>query len=77
RRLKRFHQERSCSRRWVPNLAGFSAPDIHKPWMLSAEALKAASHKLRKSYCGLIVDHLQARTRALDASMSLRRNTQH
>jgi uncharacterized protein YndB with AHSA1/START domain len=28
--------------------AALSAPDIHKPWMLSAEALKAASHTLKK-----------------------------
>ncbi|MCP4780625.1 MAG: hypothetical protein GY877_07705 [Hyphomicrobium sp.] len=58
-------------------MAALSAPDIHKPWMLSAEALKAASHTLRKSFCGPVVDPRQARTRALDASISLRRNTRH
>lgn len=61
--------------RWVPVLAAFSAPDIHKPWTLAAEARDAASDKLRESYCGPIVDHGLVRTRALDAYNSLRRKT--
>ncbi|MGI9404158.1 MAG: FAD-binding domain-containing protein [Hyphomicrobium sp.] len=62
--------------RWVLELAGLSAPDIHKPCTLSADTLDTASHKLRKSYCNPNVDHRQARMRARDAYNSLRRNTQ-
>jgi deoxyribodipyrimidine photo-lyase len=59
-------------RRWVPELAGLSAPDIHKSWGLSTDIRDAANHNLRNSYCKAVVDHKQARTRALQAFEKLR-----
>jgi len=73
---ERFDPHGNYVRRWVPELAGISAPDIHKPGTLCADELDAASHKLRKRYCNPIVNHEQARKRALDAYNSLLRNKQ-
>jgi len=53
-------------------IAGLSAPDIHKPSGLSTDIIDVASHKLRNSYCRPVVDHQQAWTRALQAYEKLR-----
>lgn len=72
---ERFDPSGDYVRRWVPELAALSALDIHKPWTLAAGTREAASDKLSESYCGPIVDHGLARTRALDAYNILRRKT--
>ncbi|MBU4433141.1 MAG: FAD-binding domain-containing protein, partial [Alphaproteobacteria bacterium] len=55
-------------RRWVPELA--KAPDafIHKPW----EAPMHLPFEARRIYGRPIVDHAQARARALNAYQSLK-----
>ena len=73
---QRFDPQGNYVRRWVPELAGISARDIHKPWRHSADALDTERHNLRKSYPAPIVDHHQARTRALKAYKSLKNITQ-
>lgn len=54
-------------RRWVPELAGLSGEDIHKPWAAGMEDLKAAGIVLGRTYPAPIVDHDAARKRALAA----------
>jgi len=46
---ERFDPQGDCVRRWVPELARFSAPDIHKPCTHSIGTLKSASLKLSRS----------------------------
>jgi deoxyribodipyrimidine photo-lyase len=50
-------------RRWVPELSGLSAQQIHEPWKLSETQRQAAG---AGDYPAPIVDHAWARQRALD-----------
>ena len=69
---EKFDADGAYTRRWVPELARLEAPDIHAPWRASSDALKRAGIALGKTYPKPIVDHAQARARALNAFAAMR-----
>ena len=64
---RRHDPEGAYVRRWVPELAGLETRHLHAPWLAPAEALAAAGVTLGESYPEPIVDHGEARLRALAA----------
>ncbi len=58
-------------RRWVPELAGLGDEIIHEPWSGEASTLAAAGVRLGETYPAPIVDHAEARARALAAFRAL------
>ncbi|MDB5105144.1 MAG: deoxyribodipyrimidine photolyase [Fibrobacteres bacterium] len=69
---ERFDAQGAYIRRWVPELSRLEAPWIHRPWEAPLEALARAGVDLGANYPRPLVDHAQARTRALAAYHSLR-----
>ncbi|MDX2176745.1 MAG: deoxyribodipyrimidine photo-lyase [Candidatus Sumerlaeia bacterium] len=70
---EKFDPDGAYTRRWVPELAKLAAPHIHKPWMLSPAVLRAAGVSLGADYPRPVVDHAQARERALAAFAAIRK----
>lgn len=62
---KKFDPAGGYIRRWVPELAGVSAEHIHAPWEAGPLDLAAAGVMLGDTYPAPIVDHADARRRAL------------
>jgi deoxyribodipyrimidine photo-lyase len=58
-------------RRWLPALARLPDRFIHSPWTAPALVLREAGVRLDETYPNPIVDHAQARQRALNAFQSL------
>ena len=54
-------------RRWVPELAGLDDKAIHAPWEVPPLDLQVAGVTLGDDYPEPLVDHAEARTRALAA----------
>ena len=69
---QKFDGKGEYIRRFVPELAGLSDRDIHSPWTAGAAALEKAGVTLGKTYPAPIVDHAEARDRALAAYRSIR-----
>ena len=69
---EKFDPDGTYVRRWVPELAGLPNRFIQKPWMAPDDALAAAGVTLGGTYPLPIIDHAEARQRALDAFASLR-----
>ena len=61
----RFDPDGTYVRRWVPELRAISTAQVHEPWTMSAEAQVAAGCIIGKDYPGPIVDHAEARRRAI------------
>lgn len=62
---RRFDPDGSFIRMYVPELAGVPDRHIHAPWEMDASAQRAAGLRIGTDYPAPMVDHGQARARAL------------
>ena len=69
---EKFDANGAYVRRFVPELAELPNRYIHKPWQAPAKVLEAAGVTLGATYPLPIVDHAEARKRALEAYATLR-----
>ncbi len=69
---ERFDLEGAYVRRWVPELSALPNTWIHKPWLAPQSVLRAAGVELSKTYPAPIIDHAEARARALAAFAMIR-----
>lgn len=71
---ERFDKDGAYVRRWVPEIAGLPDKYLHKPWEAPPDILDAAGVILGDTYPEPIVDHPQARQRALDAHAAIKKS---
>ncbi len=64
---RRYDPDGAYVRRWVPELAGLDTRYLHAPWLAPSDALAEAGVTLGGTYPEPIVDHGEARLRALAA----------
>jgi deoxyribodipyrimidine photo-lyase len=69
---ERFDPNGDYVRRWVPEIGALPASWIHKPWEAPENVLAEAGVQIGQTYPGPIVDHGQARERALAAYAAVR-----
>jgi deoxyribodipyrimidine photo-lyase len=69
---QKYDPEGAYVRQWVPELARLSARFVHAPWQAPARALEEARVVLGTTYPMPIVDHAEARVRAIAMFRSLR-----
>jgi deoxyribodipyrimidine photo-lyase len=70
---EKFDGDGAYLRRWVPELARLPNGLIHKPWEAPPALLLAAGVKLGATYPRPIVDHAEARAKALAAFSRIRK----
>jgi deoxyribodipyrimidine photo-lyase len=64
---EKFDPDGDYVRRWVPELDKLSSKWVHTPWEAPADALADAGIELGRTYPSPIIDHREARSRALEA----------
>ena len=64
---RRHDPDGAYVRRWIPEIAGLPLAHVHAPWLAPADVLAAAGVTLGETYPAPIVDHGEARSRALAA----------
>jgi deoxyribodipyrimidine photo-lyase len=69
---EKFDADAAYVRRWVPEIAGLPDEFIHAPWTAPAVTLGRAGVTLGKTYPLPLVEHAQARQRALDGYAAMR-----
>jgi deoxyribodipyrimidine photo-lyase len=69
---RRFDPDGDYTRKWVPELSGLVDRSVHAPWELGPLDLAAAEVVLGDTYPEPIVDHADARERALAAYAAAR-----
>jgi deoxyribodipyrimidine photo-lyase len=62
---EKFDPEGRFIRRYLPQLAKFSATEIHAPWRVPSLRQKDAGCVIGVDYAAPVVDHAQARARTL------------
>ncbi len=74
---EKFDPDGAHVRRWLPELARLPDRFIHKPWTAPEDVRAAAGVRLGDTYPWPIVDHAQARQRALEAFATLKQRQAH
>ena len=70
---RKFDPHAHYVRRWVPEIAALPDRYIHSPWDAPPSALAEADVELGRTYPNRIVDHREARDRALAAYERIRK----
>jgi deoxyribodipyrimidine photo-lyase len=70
---KRFDPDGTYIRHWVPELAELPDKYLHEPWKAPESVLHDAKVELGKTYPHPLVDHAEARRKALDALKRMKR----
>jgi deoxyribodipyrimidine photo-lyase len=71
---KKFDTSGNYVRKWVPELEKLDTQYIHNPWEAPENVLDEAGIKLGESYPAPMVDHTDARNRALSAYERIKKN---
>ncbi|MBL8822215.1 MAG: deoxyribodipyrimidine photo-lyase [Planctomycetia bacterium] len=71
---KRFDPEGAYIRKWIPEIGSLPDEFIHEPWQAGQQTLTKAGIKLGSSYPFPIVDHQQARNKALEAYAAMKKS---
>ncbi|MBL7684682.1 MAG: FAD-binding domain-containing protein, partial [Deltaproteobacteria bacterium] len=70
---EKFDPEGNYVRRWVPELKLLDNRFVHRPWEASEALLKEANIELGKNYPRPIINHSEARQRALEALKQMKK----
>ena len=69
---RRFDPDGAYVRRWVPELAGVPVGYLHAPWTMPDDAQTASCCRIGLDYPAPIVEHREARRRAIEAYAAVR-----